>query len=79
MDENYKILNIQIPRLKKYFGISQVDTLENKSLDSISAIHRLNSVNFEIFYPDEFYSNPDNLVKPALKIIENDTDMAYDF
>ena len=25
LNENYKILNIQIPRLKKYFGISQVD------------------------------------------------------
>ena len=32
LDENYMILNIQIPRLETYSGISQVDTLENKSL-----------------------------------------------
>ena len=35
LDENYMILNIQIPRLIKYSGISQVDTLENKSLNLI--------------------------------------------
>ena len=35
LDENYMILNIKIPRSKKYSGISQVDTLENKSLNLI--------------------------------------------
>ena len=34
--------------------------------------------NLEIFYPDEFYSNLIGWEKTALKIILNDTDIAYE-
>ena len=36
-------------------------------------ISRLNSQNFEILYPDDFYSNLNSWVKSTLKIIQNDT------
>ena len=37
----------------------------------------LNSGNFEIFYPSEFYSIFSSRVKSALKIIPNDTNIGY--
>ena len=40
---------------------------------------RLDSGNFGIFKPDTFHLNIDNWVKWALKISQNDTDMAYHF
>jgi len=40
------------------------------------AICRLNSGNFGILYPDEFYFNLNSEVKSVLKIIKNDTDIA---
>ena len=41
-------------------------------------ISRLNSRNFGIFEPDEFYLNLHSWVKSALKIIKNDTEIAYE-
>ena len=54
----------------------RIDFKNSKLL--ISIIIRLNSMNFEIFYPDEIYSNRNNWVKSALKINENDTDIYYE-
>lgn len=42
------------------------------------AMFRLNSGNFWIVYPDEFYFNLNIKVKSVLKIIENDTDIVYE-
>ena len=44
----------------------------------ILSISRLNSGNFEIFSPDGFYSNLNSWVNLALKVIKNDTDIAYE-
>ena len=44
----------------------------------IWSIYRLNSGNFGIFGPDVFYSNLSSLFKSALKIIPNDTKIAYE-
>ena len=41
-------------------------------------IYRLNSGNFGIFYPDGFYLNLNSSLESALKIIKNDTDIAYE-
>ena len=40
-------------------------------------IDRLNSGNFEIFYPSEFNSIISGRVKSVLKIIQNDTNFGY--
>ena len=45
---------------------------------AVWTIHRLNSANFGIFDPDEFNSNLNSWVKSALKIIQNDTEIAYE-
>ena len=54
----------------------RIDFKNSKLL--ISIIIRLNSMNFEIFYPDEITSDCNNCVKSALKINENDTDIYYE-
>ena len=41
-------------------------------------MNRLTSGNFGIFYPDEFYSDLNSGEKSTLKIIQNDTDIAYE-
>ena len=43
----------------------------------MSSMPRLNSANFEMFYPSEFYSIFSSRVKSALKIIPNDTNIGY--
>ena len=44
-------------------------------LSALPSIDRLNSGNFGIFDPDEFYSNLNSRVKSALKITQNDTEI----
>ena len=39
---------------------------------------RLNSGNFGISYPDGFYFNLNSSLESALKIIQNDIDIAYE-
>ena len=46
-----------------------------KKLQNI--IVRLNSGNFEISYPSEFYSIMNSRVKSVFKIIQNDTNFGY--
>ena len=48
-----------------------------KNQDSILPIARLNSENFEILYPSEFYTSISRRVKSVLKIIQNDTNFGY--
>ena len=43
-----------------------------------TVMFRLNSGNFGIFNPDGFYLNLDSSLESALKIIKNDTDIAYE-
>jgi len=45
---------------------------------SESNMSRLNSGNFGIFYPDGFYLNLNSSLESALKIIQNDIDIAYE-
>ena len=54
----------------------RIDFKNSKLL--ISTIIRLNSMNFEIFYPDEIYSDLSKWIKSALKIIENDINIDYE-
>ena len=44
---------------------------------SSSRISRLNTGNFRIFYPSEFYLILSGRIRSALKIIQNDTDIGH--
>ena len=45
------------------------------NFDKEKCIDRLNSRNFEIFYPSEFYSILSGRIKSVLKIIQNDINL----
>ena len=65
----------KIPEWILYFGI----IVHCRFRFEQTTILRLNSGNFEIFYPSEFYSIISSRVKSVLKIIQNDTNFGYQF
>ena len=74
-------LSISVVSQGPLWTISQsrsVRILLGSNRSSRSVMARSNSGNFGIFYSDRFYLNLISSLESALKILKNDTDIAYE-